>query len=90
MKRYLFEILIFLRLIDRHDETISLTNVALYIVLFKLAMVQQASMMDVGSVFVALSNYNIKKYLNKNNIEQAATIATQIVTKSEEISSTLS
>jgi hypothetical protein len=87
MKHYLFEVLIFLRLIDRHDETISITNVALYIVLFKLALVQQASMIDVGSVFVALSNYNIKKYLNKNNIAQAATIATQIVTKSEEISS---
>jgi hypothetical protein len=67
--------------------TLSITNIALYITLFKLATVQQASMTDVGAVMVSLSNYGLKKYINKDSINQAATIATQIVTKSEEISS---
>ena len=87
IKKYLFPILIFFRIIDAHDGTVSLTNLGIIIILFKLAMTPSTNMMDIGSLFIATMNYNYRKFLNKQTITQAANIATQIVTKSEELSS---
>ena len=88
IKALLCRILVFFRVVDPFDNNISITNIALIITLYKLATVEQASMVDVGAVMVSLSNYGYKKYLNKDNINAAAKIANQVITKSEEISST--
>lgn len=87
LKYFVNRLLAFLRIIDPHDRNISITNIALVITLYKLAVAPQASITDVAAVMVSLSSYSIKKYINKDSINTAATIATKIVTKSEEISS---
>lgn len=56
----------FLRLIDDHDGNISLTNVALLIVLTKLALTQNASLIDAGSLLITLLSYQGKKLINKD------------------------
>lgn len=86
IKDLVFKVMIFFRLVDAHDMTLSITNIALYITLYKLATVEQASMTDVGAVMVSLSNYGLKKYLSKDNINAATKIATQIAEKTESIS----
>lgn len=86
IKDLAFKVMIFFRLVDAHDMTLSITNIALYITLYKLATVDQASMVDVGAVMVSLSNYGLKKYINKDNINAATKIATQIAEKTESIS----
>lgn len=56
----------FLRLIDLHDGQMSLTNVALLIVLVKLAITPSMELTDLGALFVALLSYQGKKVINKN------------------------
>lgn len=65
MKR-LISILSFFRIVDAHDETLSITNIALYIVLYKLTMAPAINITDVGALVIALGNYSIKKIINKN------------------------
>lgn len=65
---YLKKILIFIRLVDVHDGLLSITNVALFVVLYKLFMVQTASITDIGALFIGLANYNVKKYINKQTL----------------------
>jgi len=54
----------FFRLIDDQGK-LSITNVAVYVVLVKIAMVSEIDLMDAGILFVALLNYSGKKVLNK-------------------------
>ena len=61
MKTLLIRALTFSRLID-DQHNLSLTNLAMIIVVVKLAIAQQASTIDLGTLLLALSNYNIKKY----------------------------
>ncbi len=86
IKKLINRTLVFFRFVDAFDNNLSITNIALYITLFKLATVEQASMVDVGAVMVSLSNYGLKKYLNKDNINAATKIASQIAEKTESIS----
>jgi hypothetical protein len=86
-KRMCLQVAIFVRLVDAHDETLSITNIAVYIVLVKLALAQQASLVDCGGLLISLSHYGYKKYINKDVIAQATSIANQIVTKADELSS---
>lgn len=53
---------IFLRLIDENNQ-LSITNIAVYIVLVKIALVQDFNITDAGALFVCLLNYSGKKYL---------------------------
>lgn len=78
-------LLVFFRLIDDHDGNLSFTNLALIIVLAKIATVQEASVMDLGSLLIALTNFNVKKYINVLSTVQ--TVSDKIIHKSEEISS---
>lgn len=66
MKETLMKALIFLRLVDGHDETLSLTNISLIIVITKLALLKNPSMVDISALLLALLNTNIKKLLNKD------------------------
>lgn len=62
----LMKILIFFKLVDAHDETLSITSIAMYISLYRLATTPQASYTDIGALLVTLGNYGYKKYLNNN------------------------
>jgi hypothetical protein len=77
MKAQAIKIATFLRIIDAHDGQLSLTNVALIVVLLKLVFVPSASLTDVGSLFCALSSYAYKKYVNQN-AEDAGPIETKV------------
>lgn len=56
----------FLRIIDS-DGQISLTNVALMIVLYKLGTAYSVSFTEIGALFIALANYAGKKVINNAN-----------------------
>jgi hypothetical protein len=57
--------LIWLKIVDAHDGQLSLTNVALYIVLVKLALAQDVNVVDAGSLLIALASYQGKKLMHK-------------------------
>lgn len=75
---FLCRLLSFFRIIDEHDYSISLTNIAMYIVMWKLISTNNSSIVDLGAFFCALSGYNFKKYINKDAIAQATTIANKV------------
>lgn len=66
IKRNILNSLIFLRIVDNHDQMISISNIALIIVLVKLTMAPQANLTDTGTLLIALANYSYKKYINKD------------------------
>lgn len=66
MKDRLVNLLIFLKLVDDHDKNLSLTNVALIVVITKMALLAQFSMVDAGTLLVAIGNYNMKKWMNND------------------------
>lgn len=63
MKAGMKRLLVFLRLVDDHDSNISLTNVALIVVISKLIFVPHPTVFDLGTLLLALANYNAKKLL---------------------------
>lgn len=77
-KKQLFRILSFFRIIDPYDNNLSISNIACLITLYKLYTAQCTSYEDIGAVMLALSNYSIKKYINKDSINQAAQIANAV------------
>lgn len=52
-----------MRLVDSHDGQLSLTNIALIIVIVKLTLIPSPSIFDLGSLLLALANYNAKKLM---------------------------
>lgn len=59
-------LLTFLRIIDPYDGNISLSNLAVIVILAKLCITTDTSMVDLGGLFVSLLNYSTKKYINKD------------------------
>jgi hypothetical protein len=59
-------ILEFIRLVDPHDGLLSLTNIALIVVIVKIATAPSTSLGDLGGLFVALASYQAKKLINKD------------------------
>lgn len=86
MKNFLLNILQVFRILDENRQ-ISITNIAVIIVLVKLWQTPSTNMTDVGSLFIALSHYGYKKYLNKDTINQAAAVANQISDKVDALNS---
>jgi hypothetical protein len=66
MKQLLIKIGKFTRLIDENN-TLSITQIACMIVLFKLALAPSTNIIDLGTLLVTLGHYSVKKYLNINN-----------------------
>lgn len=64
MKTYLFKAADFFRLIDETNK-ISITNIAVWVVLVKIATTQDFNLVDAGALFVTLLNYSGKKLLKK-------------------------
>lgn len=65
MKASLLKISNFLRITDAHDGQLSLTNIALLVVLVKLMLAPALSIVEVGTLFIALASYQTKKIINK-------------------------
>ena len=63
-KENLMKVVNFLRLIDA-EAKLSITNVAVYVVLVKVAIAPEFTLMDAGALFVTLLNYSGKKIINK-------------------------
>lgn len=59
--------LIFFRLIDQDHGQLSLTDIAMYVVLVKLALVQQASVADLGAFFGVLAARSYRRYLTTDS-----------------------
>jgi hypothetical protein len=83
LRQFLYNTAVFLKIVDPHDSNISLTNLCLIIMLYKLAAMQNMNAMDLGSFFVALTSYNYKRYVNKDNLMKAQQVLSTITTKSE-------
>lgn len=59
-----FRVLRFLRVTDEQDN-LSITNLAVYIVAYKLYASTATSLQDVALAFAAISNYAHKKHVSK-------------------------
>lgn len=66
IKDFLLKTAVFLRLVDGHDGQLSITNIAMFVVLYKLFTVEAASINDLGALLVTLGAYNYKKFLNQD------------------------
>jgi hypothetical protein len=84
MKQNLLKVLVFLRIVDDHDSMLSITNLAMFIVLYKLFMTQTTSINDLGTLLVALSGYNLKKFMNADVLVKSLQ-NNKIVQKAEEL-----
>lgn len=83
MKQNLLKVLVFLRICDPFDNSLSITNLAMFVVLYKLAVVQTTSVNDLGTLLVALGGYNLKKFINADIVKSLQ--SNKIVKKAEEI-----
>jgi hypothetical protein len=84
LKSYLLRILIFFRIVDAHDLTLSLTNIGMIIALYKVYATPALSMVDIGTLFCMLSQYSLKRYINQGVINQATDILNKITPEKEE------
>ena len=62
MPPWLIKALDFFRITD-DDGLLSLTHMALYVCIVKLAIASPASIADIGALFIAICNYGYKKWL---------------------------
>lgn len=79
----ILKVLVFFRICDDHDNSLSITNLAMFVVLYKLATVTTTSVNDLGTLLVALSGYNLKKFINADMVKSLQ--SNKIVQKAEEI-----
>jgi hypothetical protein len=64
------KVLQFFRIVDKGKPVdISITNVACWVVIVKIAFVDHASAVDLGTLLVALSNYAHKRHINSGDNE---------------------
>jgi len=73
--KYFLRILRFLRLTDEQDN-LSLTNIAVMLIIVKLALLQEYGLQDLGVLLVALLTYTAKKVISdkkkiKENVSNA-------------------
>lgn len=77
----------FLRLVDPHDGQLSLSNIAVWVVLAKVALIRDAGMVDVGALLVAMLNYAYKRRVN--SIVEAGPDASPVDAKVAEVEARL-
>ena len=61
----MIKILKFLRLADENN-VLSITNIFMFIMMYKIYSTPALSMHDISVVFIAIANYSYKKKLNKD------------------------
>ena len=64
MKNFFIKLGRFIRVIDERSLCLSLTNIAVIIMLFKLVVVPAVSIVDIGALLVTLLSYSGKKVMN--------------------------
>lgn len=62
MPKSFINTLSFFRICDKHDRNISLTNLAVIIVLYKLARTPITSLVDTVPLVISMLSYSAKKY----------------------------
>jgi len=78
------KILKFFRLVNG-DNNLSLTNIACIIILFKLALIPQYGLEDLGVLFVVLLNYSAKKVITKDKKQEEVQEATDYTKMKDDI-----
>lgn len=61
----LMKVLQFFRLVDENKQ-MSLTNIAVMVAIFKIAVTKASSMEDIGLLIVPMLGYAHKRYVNKD------------------------
>lgn len=79
--------LVFIRLIDEHDNKLSLTNLTVTVAILRIAMTQQLSMVELGILFTALLAYSVKKLIHLNTKPDVNSDLVDLKQKVEEIQS---
>lgn len=64
MKNKILSILSFFRITDENQK-ISITNIFMFIIMYKLMETKALSMEDISLFLVAITNYNYKKHISK-------------------------
>lgn len=85
----LIKVLNFFSLVD-NDQKLSLTSIALYTVLYKLAISTNPGFADIGALLLVLLNYAHKRYVNHDASVESAEAAKAIVTNTDETAKQLS
>jgi hypothetical protein len=57
--------LIWLRLVDAHDRTLSITSLGVFVCLFKVAVASQVGFPDLAALLLTLLSYNGKKVMQR-------------------------
>lgn len=77
--------LTFLNLIDENKK-LSITNIAVIIILIKLITVPAISITEVGTLFLALVNYSAKKIINNQKQNAVNPLQEQVSSFEEKLS----
>lgn len=80
---FLAPLLRFLRLVDAHDGVMSLTSLAVWIVLVKLALVHDPSLPDLAALLGSLGLYHAKRMSSAKERATQATAAAVTVDASQ-------
>jgi hypothetical protein len=79
----------FLNLLDK-DSNLSISNIAVIIVLVKLAFTPSLSLIDAGTLLVTLMNYAHKRHSGSKQVQQSSEFEQSIKDKLTEFESKLS
>lgn len=72
LRRAFIGLLVFLRVVDREDRVVSLTNLGLIILLGKLAAVPRVELPDLAAFFLALLAYSYKRAANNKKVSEGS------------------
>lgn len=68
MKQFFVKLGRFLRIVDESAITLSITNIAVYVVLVKIALAAEPSITEMGGLLITLAAYYGKKHINKDKV----------------------
>lgn len=88
LKEGFFKVGQFLRLIDE-NRVLSITNIALWVIIAKIAAVQEASMTDIAALLTVVFNYAYKRYVKAKEPKEEDTALVKYDKKLEDFQSQL-
>lgn len=74
MKKFFTNLLNFLCLLDSKRTQLSMTNIILWVVAVKIALVQQVALPDLGALLLALLSYSHKRHVSNNAAKHATEV----------------
>ena len=66
MKQFFTKLGRFFRIVDESSIMLSITNIAVYVILVKIALNPNPSITEMGGLFITLAGYYGKKHFNKD------------------------